>query len=93
MKTKSKCIGCQAIKLVNPLGLCKRCNREAHKFLSDADMQRIKREREDLLAAAIAAKKAKKEAAAEAHLEGEVPKEGEEEEKGEDADSDDTEDK
>ena len=65
MKTKGKCVGCKSIKLVNPLGLCKRCNRHAHDFISEDEMARIKLEREALLAATKAIKKAKKEAAAE----------------------------
>jgi hypothetical protein len=80
MKTKSKCIGCQSIKLVNALGLCKRCNRHAHDFISDAEMARIKRERE-LMLSSKAAKKAKA-----AAKEAEEAEEGEAEgEEGEDA--------
>jgi hypothetical protein len=58
MKTKSKCIGCQSIKLVNTLGLCKRCNRHAHDFITKDEMDRMKRERELLMASR--GKKAKK---------------------------------
>ena len=90
MKTKSKCIGCQAIKLVNAMGLCKRCNTHAHDFISTEEMARLRLEREELLAASSALKKAKKEAeaakaaaAAEAAAGEEAPKEGEAEEEGE----------
>lgn len=95
MKTKSKCIGCSSIKLVNTLGLCKRCNRHAHDFISTKEMERIKLEREMLLSATKAAKQAKKEeeeakakeAAEEGKEEGE--EEGEEVEGGEvEADAD-----
>ena len=61
MKTKSKCVGCKSIKLVNALGLCKRCNRHAHDFISTDEMARFKREREIMLTATKALKKAKKE--------------------------------
>ena len=90
MKTKSKCIGCHSIKIVNALSLCKRCNREAHKYISTTEMERLKLEREMMLAATKAAKKAKKEEAPkEGEAEGEegAPEEGEEEgeeEEGED---------
>ena len=61
MKTKSKCVGCKSIKLCNAMGLCKRCNRHAHDFISTDEMERFKRERELMLSATKAAKKAKKE--------------------------------
>jgi hypothetical protein len=77
MKTKSKCIGCQSIKLVNALGLCKRCNRHAHDFISDAEMVRIKRERE-LFLSSKSARKAKAAAKA-AEAEKEEGTEGDEE--------------
>ncbi|MFW9880270.1 MAG: hypothetical protein ACFFG0_44925, partial [Candidatus Thorarchaeota archaeon] len=64
MKTKSKCIGCAAIKLVNAMGLCKRCNREAHKYISGEEMARMKKEREQQLAALAAKKALEAEAAA-----------------------------
>ncbi len=60
MKTKSKCIGCQAIKLVNSMGLCKRCNRHAYDFISSSEIERMKMEREEVLAASSALKQAKK---------------------------------
>jgi hypothetical protein len=77
MKTKSKCIGCEAIKLVNAMGLCKRCNREAHKYITGAEMTRLKMEREQQLTA-LAAKKALD---AEAEAEAAKPEEGDEGEK------------
>ena len=96
MKTKSKCIGCQGIKLVNGLGLCKRCNRHAHDFISTIEMARIKREREAMLAAVRMSKKAKK-AEADAAKEkaesegaeegGEAGEEGEKEAGGKDSDA------
>lgn len=46
MKIKSKCIGCNSIKMVNSLTLCKRCNRHAHDFITKDDMDRLKLERE-----------------------------------------------
>ena len=61
MKPTDKCRGCGARRLINAIGLCKRCNREAHKFISEAEMARIKAEQE---AAAAAAKAAAAEAAA-----------------------------
>jgi hypothetical protein len=79
MKTKSKCIGCQAIKLVNTMGLCKRCNTHAHDFISAKEMTRLRLEREELLAASSALKKAKKEAeAAKAAAAAEAAEAGEE---------------
>ncbi len=81
MKTKSKCIGCQAIKLVNAMGLCKRCNRHAHDFISKKDIARLKIEREEMLTASMAAKLAKKEEEArkaEAEAEEKPEEEGEE---------------
>jgi hypothetical protein len=89
MKTKSKCIGCHAIKLVNAMGLCKRCNRHAHDFISKKDIARLKKEREEMLTASMAAKLAKKEeearkAEAEAEEKSEEEgEEGEEKEEGE----------
>jgi hypothetical protein len=83
MKTKSKCIGCQGIRLVNALGLCKRCNRHAHDFISTDEMARIKLEREAMLTAAHD-RKEKKEADAKAKEEaGEEGEEGEGEAEGE----------
>jgi hypothetical protein len=75
MKTKGKCIGCESIKLVNSLGLCKRCNRHAHDFISGEEMTRIKREREMLLQSKVA-KKVKED---EEPIEGAAEEEGEEE--------------
>ena len=45
MKPIDKCRGCSARRLVNPLGLCKRCNRESHKYISDAEILALKAER------------------------------------------------
>ena len=75
MKTKGKCIGCESIKLVNSLGLCKRCNTHSHDFISGEEMIRIKREREML----FLSKEAKKKQEAEEAKEEEAEKEGEEE--------------
>jgi hypothetical protein len=81
MKPTDKCRGCGARRLINAIGLCKRCNREAHKFISEAEMARIKAEQEAAAAAAKAAAAeaaAAKEAAKAAEAAGEEGAEGEE---------------
>lgn len=80
MKTKGKCIGCHSIKLVNTLGLCKRCNRHAHDYISIEEMVRMKREREMILLSR-ATKKVKK--AEDQKAEGETEEGTEEEPVGE----------
>jgi len=80
MKTKSKCVGCHAIKLVNDLGLCKRCNTHSHDFISSKEMERFRQEREIRAVSkeALKAKKAAEDAEKESAEEGAEEKEGEE---------------
>jgi len=65
MKPIDKCRGCSARRLVNPLGLCKRCNRESHKYISDAEISALKAERAAAAAAAAAQKLQEEKEAAE----------------------------
>jgi hypothetical protein len=65
MKPLDKCRGCNARRLINPLGLCKRCNRESHKYISDAEISALKAEREAAAAAALAQKLLEEKEAAE----------------------------
>ncbi len=51
MKSSDKCIGCESIKLVNTLGLCKRCNRHAYDFLSEDEIEKARLEHELMLLA------------------------------------------
>jgi hypothetical protein len=64
MKTKGTCKGCDRRRIINIFGLCKRCNKEPSKYLSQAEIAKIQAE----AAAAAAATKAMEaeEAAAEA---------------------------
>ena len=82
MKLIDVCKGCGARRLVNHLRLCKRCNKEASRFLSKGDIEKARVEREALLAAKAKMKEAealaKAEAdAAKAEAEGEAKEEGE----------------
>jgi len=62
MKTKGTCKGCDRRRIINIFGLCKRCNKEPSKYLSQAEIAKIQAE----AAAAAAATKAMEAAAAEA---------------------------
>ena len=44
MKSFGKCRGCQRRKLVNLMRLCKKCNKEAHKHLTKAEVESILKE-------------------------------------------------
>jgi hypothetical protein len=89
MKLVDICKGCGARRMVNYLKLCKRCNKEAAKYLSSKDIEAARLEREALLEAKAAMKEAEELAKAEAAAaaaaekaegeaaEGEEPKEGE----------------
>ena len=68
MKEFEKCSGCGAPKMLNRLGLCKRCNKSALDLLSPEELQKIKEQHEAELAseAARKAKEAEKAAAKEA---------------------------
>ena len=65
-KSLDKCIGCEVIRLVNRIGLCKRCNKHALDFVSEAELAKAKEEHDAELAAehvmkeTEAAKKAEK---------------------------------
>lgn len=91
MKLIDVCKGCGARRLVNHLRLCKRCNKEASRYLSKGDIEKARMEREALLAAKAKMKEAeelakadaeaaKAEAEAEAGEEGEKPEKKEEKE-------------
>ncbi|MFH0816982.1 MAG: hypothetical protein V1934_09255 [Methanobacteriota archaeon] len=67
MKSITVCKGCERRRLTNMIGLCKRCNKEAPKYISKAEMDKRRREHEELLKAGMAKKAedaAKKAAAA-----------------------------
>ena len=73
MKPVGKCNGCGQRRLLNHLELCKRCNRESDKYVSQEDLDRLRREKEFVRqaklkqkekAAAKAAEEEKKEEAA-----------------------------
>ncbi len=66
MKLIDVCKGCGARRLVNHLRLCKRCNKEASRFLSKGDIEKARVEREALLAAKAKMKEAEDLAKAEA---------------------------
>ena len=87
MKPIDVCKGCGARKLVNHLKLCKRCNKDASKFLSKSDIAKAKQEREALLAAKAEMKEAAELEKAEAEAKKEVA-EGEEGEEKEEAKKD-----
>ncbi len=61
MKTKGTCKGCDRRRIINIFGLCKRCNKEPSRFLSQAEIAKIQAE---AAAAAAAAKAAEAEQAA-----------------------------
>ena len=67
MKTKGTCKGCERRRIINIFGLCKRCNKDPSRYLSEAEIMKIKAE----AAAFAAATKAMEaeEAAAEAEKE------------------------
>ncbi len=81
MKIKSKCIGCNSIKLVNSLTLCKRCNRHAHDFITKDDMERLKLEREMRTAFKLEKKKEEEEQKEKDEVEKEEGEEADKEEK------------
>jgi hypothetical protein len=66
MKSLTVCKGCERRRLTNMMGLCKRCNKDASKYISKAEMDRRRREHEELLKAGMAkkAEEAAKKAAA-----------------------------
>ena len=66
MKLIDICKGCGARRMVNYLKLCKRCNKEAAKFLSSKDIEQARLEREALLEAKAQMKEAEELAKAEA---------------------------
>lgn len=61
MKSVRLCKGCGRRILVNTMGLCKRCNREAFRYISKVDMERMMREHVEMLRAAKEIKAAEKE--------------------------------
>jgi hypothetical protein len=76
MKTKGTCKGCDRRRIINIFGLCKRCNKEPSRFLSQAEIAKIQAE---AAAAAAAAKAAEAEqAAADAEKEAAAAAAGEE---------------
>jgi len=81
MKIKGRCRGCDSIKLINALDLCKRCNRTSTEFISHNEMDERRAELE-MLAQSVAAKKVKDIADKEEEKAEEEGKEGEETEEG-----------
>ncbi|MCK5024773.1 MAG: hypothetical protein KAR56_04065 [Thermoplasmata archaeon] len=65
MKGKGTCKGCGRRRLINLLGLCKRCNKDPTQFLSKKDIEMAQAEAA-AAAAAAAEQKAEDAAAAEA---------------------------
>lgn len=59
MKSFGKCRGCERRKLVNLMRLCKKCNKEAHKFISKEEMESILKEHAVLAKEKADTKKAK----------------------------------
>lgn len=86
MKSFGKCRGCHKRKLVNLMRLCKRCNKEAHKYISKEEMAAIMKEHATLSESRAA--RAEKKAKAEEGAEGEQPEEGGEERSEEDQNDD-----
>ncbi len=82
MKLIDVCRGCGARRLVNHLRLCKRCNKEASKYLSQSDIDKARMEREALVAAKAKMKEAEalEKAQAEAEKAEAEAEEGKEEE-------------
>jgi len=58
MKPVSHCKGCGKRKLLNHLELCKRCNRESDKHVTQEDLDRLIRERDFVREAKLKQKKA-----------------------------------
>jgi len=52
MKPIRLCKGCGRRRLTNVSGLCKRCNKEASKYISKAEMERLQLEHDQMLRAA-----------------------------------------
>ncbi len=65
MKAKGTCKGCGRRRLINLLGLCKRCNKDPTSFLSNKEIEQARAEAA-AAAAAAAEQKAEDAAAAEA---------------------------
>ncbi|MFO7618717.1 MAG: hypothetical protein R6W91_03565 [Thermoplasmata archaeon] len=78
MKTKGTCKGCERRRIINIFGLCKRCNKEPSRFLSQAEIAKIQAEAAAAAAAAKAmeAEEAAAEAAKAAAAAAEAPAEG-----------------
>lgn len=83
MKLIDVCRGCGARRLVNHLRLCKRCNKEASRYLSQSDIDQAKMEREALVAAKAKMKEAEEIEKAQAEAEKAEGEEVKEEETGE----------
>ncbi len=64
MKALSTCKGCGRKRLLNILMLCKRCNKDAGKYVSKKEMEKIQADSAAASAAASEAKAADAEAAA-----------------------------
>lgn len=64
MKAKGTCRGCGRRRLINLLGLCKRCNKNPTRFLSKKEIEKARAEA--AAAAAAAAEQKAADAAAEA---------------------------
>jgi hypothetical protein len=97
MKPVGNCKGCGRKKLLNHLELCKRCNRESEKYVTEEDLSRLRREVEFVRQAKLKQKKAAAAAAAvaeegkeaEADKDKEKDKDKKSDEKGKDKKSDD----
>lgn len=77
MKPKGPCKGCGRTRLINIMGLCKRCNKEPTKFLSKKEIEAIQAEAEAAAQAAKEQKEADAAAAAAADAEASGGEEGE----------------
>ena len=75
MKAKGTCKGCGRRRLINLLGLCKRCNKDPTQFLSKKEIEAAQAAAE-AAAAAAAEQKAADAAAAEAEAEAAEGEEG-----------------
>jgi len=78
MKIKGRCRGCDSIRLINALDLCKRCNRTSTEFIPHAEMMATRSEL-DILAKSASSRKAKTKLAEEEKKEAEEKEAGEEE--------------
>lgn len=87
LKSKGKCRGCNRRKLINLMRLCKRCNKEAHKYLTKEEMEQILMEQASFAASAKAAKDEEKAREADEEEKG-GEKEGDEEKKTDSKDED-----